>query len=78
MATKKLTPVKTEDTSVDDQMLTELRTLNETMSVFSKYLERMDWKLWMIMNMIKMIGEENGYMFTTNDEDNTKTTGEFE
>ena len=78
MATKKLTPVKTEAASVDDQMLTELRTLNETMSVFSKYLERMDWKLWMIMNMIKLIGEENGYMFTTNDEDNTKTTGEFE
>jgi len=78
MATKKLTPVKTEAASVEDQMLTELRTLNETMSVFSKYLERMDWKLWMIMNMIKMIGEENGYMFTTNDEDNTKTTGEFE
>ena len=78
MATKKLTPVKAEAPSVDDQMLTELRTLNETMSVFSKYLERMDWKLWMIMNMIKMIGEENGYMFTTNDEDNTMTTGEFE
>lgn len=78
MATKKLTPVKTEDASVDDQMLTELRTLNETMSVFSKYLERMDWKLWMIMNMIKLIGEENGYTFSTNDEDKTKTTGEFE
>lgn len=78
MATKKLTPVKTESASVDDQMLTELRTLNETMGVFSKYLERMDWKLWMIMNMIKLIGEENGYMFKTNDEDKTKTTGEFE
>lgn len=78
MATKKLTPVKTESASVDDQMLTELRTLNETMSVFSKYLERMDWKLWMIMNMIKLIGEENGYTFKTNDEDKTKTTGEFE
>ena len=72
--TNKLTPVKPdldEPETVQDAMLLELRKHTE-------YMHRMDWKLWMIMNMIKLIGEENGYMFKTNDEDKTKTTGEFE
>lgn len=62
MATKKLEPVKPK-TSTDEAILLELKDLNETMKVFSKYLDRMDWKLWMMMNMVRLIGEENGYSF---------------
>jgi hypothetical protein len=29
----------------------------------TEYLHRVDWKLWMIMNMVRIIGEENGYAF---------------
>jgi hypothetical protein len=29
----------------------------------TEYLHRVDWKLWMIMNMVRIIGEENGYTF---------------
>lgn len=60
MVTKKLTPVKqeTNDTdSVDAAMLLELQKHTE-------YMHRMDWKLWMIMNMLRTIGEENGYSFS--------------
>ncbi len=60
MATKKLTPVKPEATepgSVQDAMLLELQKQTE-------YMHRMDWKLWMIMNMFRTIGEENGYKFS--------------
>lgn len=62
MATKKLEPVKSK-TATDEAILIELKDLNETMKVFSKYLDRMDWKLWMMMNMMRLIGEENGYSF---------------
>jgi len=30
----------------------------------TEYMHRMDWKLWMIMNMFRTIGEENGYTFS--------------
>jgi len=29
----------------------------------TEYLHRVDWKLWMLMNMVRIIGEENGYTF---------------
>lgn len=41
---------------VQERILLELRKQNE-------YLHRMDWKFWSIMQMVKIIGEENGYMF---------------
>ena len=63
MATQKLEPVKSK-TPTDEAILAELKELNETMKLFSKYLGRMDWKLWMLMNMVRLIGEENGYSFT--------------
>lgn len=66
MATaKKLTPVKrtakTETVAVEDSatmslVLAELKKQTE-------YLHSTDWKLWMLMNMIRVIGEENGYSF---------------
>lgn len=58
--TKKLTPVNPEvkePGSVQDAMLLELQKQTE-------YLHRVDWKLWMIMNMTRTIGEENGYKFS--------------
>jgi hypothetical protein len=60
MVTKKLTPVKqeaVEPASVQDAMLLELQKHTE-------YMHRIDWKLWMIMNMFRTIGEENGYTFS--------------
>ena len=60
MTTKKLTPVKqeaVEPESVQDAMLLELQKHTE-------YMHRIDWKLWMIMNMFRTIGEENGYTFS--------------
>lgn len=58
--TKKLIPVNPEvkePGSVQDAMLLELQRQTE-------YLHRIDWKLWMIMNMTRTIGEENGYKFS--------------
>lgn len=64
--TKKLTPVKrtvkketessVEDTATMSLILAELKRHTE-------YMHSMDWKLWMLMNMIRIIGEENGYTF---------------
>ena len=67
MATaKKLTPVKrtaktetaasAEDTATLSLILAEMKKQTE-------YLHSTDWKLWMLMNMIRIIGEENGYSF---------------
>ncbi len=59
MATK-LTPVKqevSEPDSIQAAMLLELQKQTE-------YMHRVDWKLWMIMNMFRTIGEENGYTFS--------------
>jgi hypothetical protein len=36
--------------------------LNE-LKKHTAYFERMDWKLWMIQNMIESIAKENGYTF---------------
>lgn len=69
MVTKKLTPTKNVDAAlatspVDVQaaMLTELQKQTE-------YLHRVDWKLWMIMNMVETIGKDNGYTFSTLNKD---------
>ena len=45
---------------VQERILIELRKQNE-------YLHRMDWKFWSIMQMITIIGQENGYMFDINE-----------
>ncbi len=73
MATK-LTPVKQdakEPASIQEAMLTELQKHTE-------YMHRMDWKLWMIMNMFRTIGEENGYTFSVihRDGDDTEPSRE--
>jgi len=60
MVTKKLIPVTHEESepeTVQDAMLLELQKHTE-------YMHRIDWKLWMIMNMVRTMGEENGYTFS--------------
>lgn len=36
----------------------------------TEYFHRIDWKLWMLMNMVRIIGEENGYTFRFGDKEN--------
>jgi len=63
MATKKLTPVspnvetKATKPDVHQQILDELKKQTE-------YMHRTDWKLWMLMNVVNNIAEENGYTIT--------------
>ena len=88
--TKKLTPVKRatkkeaapkaeEQSTQEKEELGSLYTRTEVLEELKKqteYLHRADWKLWMIMNMVRIIGEENGYTFRLhqglNDMDNIK------
>lgn len=69
MATK-LTPLKipkapkatkSEETDTQKLILAELQKQTE-------YFHRMDWKLWMLMNMVRLIGEENGYHYEINEQ----------
>lgn len=73
MATK-LTPIKQEEVtpaSTQDAILLELQKHTE-------YLHRVDWKLWMIMNMFRTVGEENGYTFSVIHRDSDDTDKEIE
>jgi hypothetical protein len=69
MATKKLTPVKTEPTDTAE-LADQMHALADSMDSMSKYLHSIDWKLWMLMNMVRLIGEENGYKFSVLDKAN--------
>ena len=69
MATKKTTTTKTESL----QPTTDSQDPSTDAIVFelqkqTEYLHRMDWKLWMLMNMIRTMGEDNGYIFKFNEE----------
>ena len=73
MVTKKLIPVTHEESepeTVQDAMLLELQKHTE-------YLHRVDWKLWMIMNMFRTVGEENGYTFSVVHRDGDDTDKEI-
>lgn len=54
MATKKLTPIEHKEPTTEDFILLELKKQTE-------YLNRIDWKQWVTMNIVKKIAEENGY-----------------
>jgi hypothetical protein len=69
MATKKLTPVKPTGENKEAVDTTQQKILEE-LKKHTEYMHRMDWKLWVIMGMIKLIGEENGYTFKSHSEDN--------
>jgi hypothetical protein len=88
MATKKLMPVKKkEETSealptasasneapnLDSDNLIKL---NEKVNILNQYMHQVDWKLWMIMNMVRLIGEENGYSFKEIDNSINNSTEE--
>ena len=62
--TKKLKPV--EEAAAPAAPTIDVNKLDDVikrMDIMTQYMERIDWKLWMIMNMVKIIGEENGYHF---------------
>ncbi len=66
--TKKLTPVKrasakSAEAPAAPESSSPLFTQTEVLEELKKqteYLHRMDWKLWMIMNIVRNNGEENG------------------
>jgi hypothetical protein len=50
-------------TSADASPLFTQTEVLEELKKQTEYLHRVDWKLWMLMNMVRIIGEENGYTF---------------
>lgn len=57
---------KAKTTAKDSADASPLFTQTEVLEELKKqteYLHRVDWKLWMLMNMVRIIGEENGYTF---------------
>ncbi len=74
----KLTPLKTpkapkveKSVEVDTQKL-----ILEELRKHTEYMHRMDWKLWMLMNMVRLIGEENGYHYEINEQNPDDPTNE--
>lgn len=53
----------TKDSAADPSGLYTRTEVLEELKKQTEYLHRVDWKLWMIMNMVRIIGEENGYTF---------------
>lgn len=51
-----------ESTNDSSPLFTQTEVLEE-LKKQTEYLHRVDWKLWMLMNMVRIIGEENGYTF---------------
>jgi hypothetical protein len=64
VVTPKAKVVKTKSTASNDSKpeVTQKEVLEE-LKKQTEYLHRVDWKLWMLMNMVRIIGEENGYTF---------------
>jgi hypothetical protein len=60
--TTKKTATK-DTTSADSSPLFTQTEVLEELKKQTEYLHRVDWKLWMLMNMVRIIGEENGYTF---------------
>jgi hypothetical protein len=61
-STTKKTATK-DATSADSSPLFTQTEVLEELKKQTEYLHRVDWKLWMLMNMVRIIGEENGYTF---------------
>lgn len=53
---------KTTTKEESSPLFTQTEVLEE-LKKQTEYLHRVDWKLWMLMNMVRIIGEENGYTF---------------
>jgi hypothetical protein len=59
---KEKTKTTTKDSADASPLFTQTEVLEE-LKKQTEYLHRVDWKLWMLMNMVRIIGEENGYTF---------------
>ena len=64
----KAAPARTKSTASKPEV-TQKEVLEE-LKKQTEYLHRVDWKLWMLMNMVRIIGEENGYTFRFGDKEN--------
>jgi len=64
----KLTPVKSTKSSITEEVDTQKLILEELQKQ-TEYLHRTDWKLWMLMNIVKIICEENGYHYDVQTEE---------
>lgn len=42
----------------------ELNDLIKEIRIQNDYLNKIDWKLWKLMNMVAIVCEENGYVIT--------------
>ena len=62
VGTKNTTSKDSKPEVTQTEVLAELKKQTE-------YLHKVDWKLWMLMNMVRIIGEENGYTFRFGDND---------
>lgn len=67
--TKKLQPVTSEELYHEDSKEIEQK-LNQVL----EYMERIDWKLWVMMNIVKWVAEENGYKFDYSNNTSASTT----
>ena len=61
-STTKKTATKDTKSADSSPLFTQTEVLEE-LKKQTEYLHRVDWKLWMLMNMVRIIGEENGYTF---------------
>ena len=62
VTTSKAKTKATIDSADASPLFTQTEVLEE-LKKQTEYLHRVDWKLWMLMNMVRIIGEENGYTF---------------
>jgi hypothetical protein len=59
----KLTPVKSTTKSKANDEVDTQKLILEELKKQTAYMDRTDWKLWIIMNVLKVICEENGYRY---------------
>lgn len=69
VVTPKAKTARTKSTPSKDSEVTQKEVLEE-LKKQTEYFHRIDWKLWMLMNMVRIIGEENGYTFRFGDKEN--------
>lgn len=69
VVTPKAKTTSTKSTASKDSGVAQKEVLDE-LKKQTEYFHRIDWKLWMLMNMVRIIGEENGYTFRFGDKEN--------
>jgi hypothetical protein len=56
-------------TNTDQEILVQLEELNHNIKKIYDIIYSSDWKQWKMMSMIEMIAKDNGYTFSTNNDD---------